>query len=105
HVLGDRFKLSSLNVRSLNAHWTQSQPLHADMAAIADEAGFWVCNIVWMIDDITPDNGPIRAIPGSHRFGKLPADALADPRLPHEDEVLIIGRAGTVAIMNAHLWH
>lgn len=105
HVLGDRFKLSSLNVRSMNPFWTQSQPLHADMAAVADEVGFWVCNTVWMIDDITPDNGPIRAIPGSHHFRKLPSDALADPHLPHPDEVLITGKAGTVVVMNAHLWH
>src|SRR6267142_162190 len=34
-VLGDRFKLSSLNVRSVDPFWTKSQPLHADMAAVA----------------------------------------------------------------------
>jgi len=105
HVLGDRFKLSSLNVRSLNPHWTQSQPLHADMAAVADDAGFWVCNTVWMIDDIMPNNGPLRAIPGSHHWRKLPSAVLADPNEPHPDEVLITGKAGTVVVMNAHLWH
>jgi ectoine hydroxylase-related dioxygenase (phytanoyl-CoA dioxygenase family) len=105
HVLGDRFKLSSLNVRSVNPFWTQSQPLHADMAAVADERGFWVCNTVWMIDDITPDNGAIRAVPGSHHLRKLPAVALADPHARHPDEVLITGKAGTVVVMNAHLWH
>ncbi|MBI3467581.1 MAG: phytanoyl-CoA dioxygenase family protein [Planctomycetes bacterium] len=105
HVLGDRFKLSSLNVRSVNPLWTQSQPLHADMAAVADEAGFWVCNTVWMIDEITPDNGPLRAIPGSHHYRKLPADVLPDPQTQHPDEVSITGKAGTVVVMNAHLWH
>jgi hypothetical protein len=105
HVLGDRCKLSSLNVRSINPRWTQPQPLHADMAAVADDAGYWVCNTVWMLDDITEDNGPIRAIPGSHRFRKLPGDVLPDPLAPHPDEVLITGSAGTVVIMNAHLWH
>jgi len=105
HVLGDRFKLSSLNVRSVNPFWTQGQPLHADMAAVADDNGFWVCNTVWMIDDITPTNGPIRAIPGSHRLRKLPGDVLADPVVSHPDEVFITGEAGTVAVMNAHLWH
>jgi ectoine hydroxylase-related dioxygenase (phytanoyl-CoA dioxygenase family) len=24
---------------------------------------------------------------------------------PHPDEVLLLGRAGSVAIMNSHLWH
>jgi hypothetical protein len=105
HVLGDRLKLSSLNVRSVNPLWTESQPLHADMAAVADEKGYWVCNAVWMIDDITPENGPIRAIPGSHRLRKLPSEALSDLNAPHPDEVLITGTAGTVAVMNAHMWH
>src|SRR5262245_5257727 len=105
HVLGERFKLSSLNVRSVNPLWTQSQPLHADMAAVADVHGFWVCNTVWMIDDITTDNGPLRAIPGSHHFRKLPGDVLPDPHGTHPDEVVITGQAGTVVVMNAHMWH
>jgi hypothetical protein len=105
HVLGDQIKLSSLNVRSIDPHWTKSQPLHADMAAIADNRGFWVCNAVWMIDDITPENGPLRAIPGTHHLRKLPGDVLPDLEKPHPDEVLITGRAGTVVVMNAHLWH
>jgi Phytanoyl-CoA dioxygenase (PhyH) len=105
HVLGDRFKLSSLNVRSVNPLWAESQPLHADMAAVADDKGYWVCNAVWMIDDITAENGAIRAIPGSHRLRKLPGEALSDLNAPHPDEVLITGKAGTVAVMNAHMWH
>ena len=105
HVLGDAFKLSSLNERSVNPHWETSQPLHADMAAVADEAGYWVCNCVWMLDDITLDNGALRAIPGSHRWRQLPADALADPGAPHPDEGFITGQAGTVVEMNAHVWH
>jgi hypothetical protein len=105
HVLGDQIKLSSLNVRSLNPFGTQAQPLHADMAAVADEKGYWVCNTVWMLDDITAENGPLRAVPGSHRLRKLPGELLADLHAPHPDEILITGKAGTVVVMNAHLWH
>jgi len=104
-VLGPEFKLSSLNARSVNPNSGEIQPLHADMAAVADEHGYWVCNTVWMLDDFTEDNGPLRAVPGSHRAGKLPQQALADPRGAHPDEVLITGSAGTVVVMNAHLWH
>ena len=64
-----------------------SQPLHADMGAIRDEQGYWVCNSVWMLDDFTPDNGPLRVVPGSHRWGRLPQDVMADPSGPHPDEV------------------
>jgi ectoine hydroxylase-related dioxygenase (phytanoyl-CoA dioxygenase family) len=105
HVLGSGFKLSSLNARSADPHSEFGQPLHVDMSAIADEKGYWVCNTVWMLDDFTAENGATRMIPGSHRWGKRPQDVLADPRAAHPDEVLLIGRAGSVAVMNAHLWH
>lgn len=71
HVLGPEFKLSSVNVRSVNPQAADAQPLHADMAAVADERGYWVCNTVWMLDDFTKDNGPIRMVPGSHRWRKM----------------------------------
>jgi ectoine hydroxylase-related dioxygenase (phytanoyl-CoA dioxygenase family) len=104
HVLGPRFKLSSLNARTA-LPGCDSQPLHADMGAIPDEHGYWVCNSVWMLDDFTTDNGPLRVVPGSHRWGRLPQDVMADPRGPHPDEVRVTGRAGTVVVMNSHLWH
>jgi ectoine hydroxylase-related dioxygenase (phytanoyl-CoA dioxygenase family) len=105
HVLGPEFKLSSLNVRSANPHSDCSQPLHADMGAVADEHGYWVCNTVWMLDDFTLDNGAIRVVPGSHRWGRSPQQALSDPTAQHPEESLLTGTAGTVVVMNAHLWH
>jgi ectoine hydroxylase-related dioxygenase (phytanoyl-CoA dioxygenase family) len=104
HVLGPAFKLSSLNARGAEPGG-EPQPLHADVGAIADERGFWVANALFMLDDFTADNGSLRAVPGSHRLGKLPHDLLADPKAPHPDEVLVTGRAGDVVVMNAHLWH
>lgn len=105
HVIGAEFKLSSLNARSADARANVRQPLHADMGAVADEKGYWVFNTVWMLDDFTATNGSIRAVPGSHRIGKLPQEALDDPLAPHPDEVLLTGTAGSVMVMNAHLWH
>ncbi|MGH9325478.1 MAG: phytanoyl-CoA dioxygenase family protein [Terriglobia bacterium] len=105
HILGLEFKLSSLNVRSANPHSNSGQPLHADMGAIPDERGFWVANTVWMLDDFTTENGALRLVPGSHRWGKLPQQALSDPWAPHKDELLVTGKAGTVVVVNAHLWH
>ena len=105
HVLGPEIKLSSVNARRADPHNNSPQPLHADMGATPDERGNWVCNSIWMIDDFTEDNGPIRAIPGSHRWGKLPQDELDDPAATHPDEVLLTGQSGTVIVMNAHVWH
>lgn len=101
HVLGPGFKLSSLNVRAAGPYADCFQPLHADSGAVADERGYWVCNSIWMLDDFTAQNGAIRMVPGSHKWRRLPPDPLA----PHPDEILLTGSAGTVVVMNAHMWH
>jgi hypothetical protein len=97
-VLGPEFKLSSLNARSANPMSDSAQPLHADMGAIADDKGYWVCNTVWMLDDFTEQNGALRVVPGSHRWKRLPDKQ-------HPEETLVTGAAGTVVVMNAHCWH
>lgn len=105
HVLGGDYKLSSLNVRTAKPNNGLTQPLHADMGAIADDRGYWVCNTVWMLDDFTTGNGAIRVVPGSHRWKQLPQAELADPHARHPEEILVTGQAGTVVVMNAHAWH
>lgn len=105
HVLGNSVKLSSLNARSVNSHWNRPQPLHCDMGALPDSKGNWVCNVVWMLDDFTADNGPLRVIPGSHRWHELPQDVLDDPFDDHDQQVILTGTAGSAIVMNAHLWH
>ena len=102
HVLGPRFKLSSLNVRSADPHSDSDQPLHADSGAVSDERGYWVANSVWMLDDFTPENGATRMVPGSHRWGKAPPPGMYEP---HPEQQLVTGKAGTVVVMNAHMWH
>jgi ectoine hydroxylase-related dioxygenase (phytanoyl-CoA dioxygenase family) len=105
HVLGPRFKLSSLNVRSADPENGWAQPLHADGGALADDRGYWVCNSVWMLDDFTVDNGATRLVPGSHRWGVTPQEVVSDLYAAHPREMLLTGRAGTVVVMNAHMWH
>jgi ectoine hydroxylase-related dioxygenase (phytanoyl-CoA dioxygenase family) len=105
HVLGPQVKLSSLNVRSADPNGDVPQPLHVDMSAVPDVQGYWVCNTVWMLDDFTTENGATRVIPGSHKSGRRPQDVLADPMAQHPEEVLVLGTAGSIAVMNAHAWH
>lgn len=105
HVLGGSVKLSSLNARSVNPNGDKPQPLHCDMSALPDERGAWVCNTVWMLDDFTERNGALRVVPGSHRSNRLPKDVLADPAAEHPRQRLVTGAAGSVIVMNAHLWH
>jgi ectoine hydroxylase-related dioxygenase (phytanoyl-CoA dioxygenase family) len=102
HVLGPRFKLSSLNVRSTDPFSDSDQPLHADSGALADAEGYWVCNSVWMLDDFTPENGATRMVPGSHRWGRVPPPGMYES---HPEQELVLGKAGDVVVMNAHMWH
>jgi len=99
-VLGPDFKLSSLNVRSANPHGKSAQPLHVDSGELPDERGNAVCNSVWMLDDFTELNGALRVVPGSHKWMRLP-----EPGVQVDGEMLVTGKAGTVVVMNAHVWH
>jgi hypothetical protein len=101
-VLGPRFKLSSLNVRSTDPHSDADQPLHADSGAVADETGYFVCNSVWILDDFTAENGATRMVPGSHLWRRLPPPDMYEP---HPAQQLVTGDAGSVVVMNAHMWH
>jgi ectoine hydroxylase-related dioxygenase (phytanoyl-CoA dioxygenase family) len=104
-VLGEGFKLSSLNMRSANPRSASVQPFHVDMGLLPDAKGYAVCNCVWMLDDFTAENGALRVIPGSHNWHKKPQDELQDLYATHPQERLLTGRAGTVVVMNAHTWH
>jgi len=102
HVIGPDYKLSSFNARSANPHNAESQPLHADSGAVADESGYWVCNTIWMLDDFTAENGATRMIPRSHTWRRLPEPGMTE-FVPGEE--LVTGEAGTVVVMNTHMWH
>lgn len=104
-VLGPDWKLSSLNYRAALPGEQSLQPLHCDMGLVPDELGNAVFNSIWMLDDFTPENGPTRFVPGSHKSGKLPQEVLADPNAPHPDEMIALGKAGDVILTNAHMWH
>jgi ectoine hydroxylase-related dioxygenase (phytanoyl-CoA dioxygenase family) len=103
HVLGG-FKLSSLNFRAaLPGHGLQA--LHTDGRPVTGPDGYQVCNSIWLLDDFTADNGATRVVPGSHRSGRAPGDAMADARAAWPGEVLLLAPAGTVVVFNSHLWH
>jgi ectoine hydroxylase-related dioxygenase (phytanoyl-CoA dioxygenase family) len=105
HVLGPRFKLSSFNARSANPHSAEAQPLHCDAGALPDNAGYWVCNTIWLLDEFTLENGATRIIPGSQNWRQLPQSILPEPTLPHPQEILLTAPAGSVIVMNTHAWH
>lgn len=105
HVLGwNEMKLFSLNGRApLRGHGHQG--LHADWGEAVRPGEYQICNSIWLLDAFTEDNGATRVVPGSHRSGQRPGDAMGDPADHHPDEVLLLGDAGTCVVFNAHLWH
>src|SRR5215472_2476277 len=76
-----------------NARSENLQALNVDMGLLPDEKGCSVCNTVWMLDDFTVENGPLRVIPGSHCWGKVPQQVLSDPYATHPQEILVTSRA------------
>ncbi len=105
HVLRwQEFKVFSLNGRAALPSQGH-QGLHVDWGSAVPPGDYQICNSIWMLDDFTEENGATRIVPGSHRWGRLPQDDMADARDPHPDEILVLGSAGTAVIFNSHLWH
>ena len=105
HVIGTDIQLSSLSSRAALPNGQGQQQLHTDWREAVEPGNYFVCNAAWLIDDYTEENGATRVIPGSHRRGTLPQDALADCLADHPDQVSLSGRAGSVVVFNSHLWH
>jgi ectoine hydroxylase-related dioxygenase (phytanoyl-CoA dioxygenase family) len=104
HVLRGDMKLSALNSRAA-LPGEGLQALHADWHSAVEPGDYAVCNSIWLLDDFTPENGPTRVVPGSHRTGKTPHEVMADPKAAHPDEKLVLAPAGTVVVFNSHTWH
>lgn len=104
HVLDYDLRLSSLNSRSA-LPGQGLQGLHADWGRLETPGVYQVCNSLWLLDALTPDNGATRLVPRTHRGGQTPGEALADPSAPHPDEILVLGQPGDVVVVNSHTWH
>ncbi len=103
-VLGQHYKLSSLNYRAAKPG-KGHQKLHVDWKNAAVDNTYKVCNSIWLLDDFTEQNGSTRIVPKTHKLSTLPDDAMADPNDKHPDEIRIIAPAGSVFIFNSHVWH
>lgn len=104
HVIGSRFKLSSLDCR-MALPGQGHQAFHADWRSGVEPGDYYVCNSMWLLDDFTVENGATRVVPGSHRSGKHPKDALEHATQKHPEEIQLIAPSGTVIVFNSHLWH
>lgn len=103
HILKRPFRLSSLNGREplLGCGF---QSLHADWGGRLVDEPYHVVNSLWLVDDLTPDNGATRVVPGSHLLPGAITEHV-DPAQPHAREISITAPAGSVVVFNAHTWH
>jgi hypothetical protein len=84
------------------------QGLHPDFFPGHRTTGPWqVLAAMWCVTEFTPDNGPLRVIPGSHRSNHDPVEDMEFPGMgPHPDGVKLVASAGPLILFNsASLWH
>ena len=130
HVLGDHYLLSSYTANIANPggvamklhtdQWWAPAPTRRERRALPigsmtrqcfdtdealDEAPMVApaacCNIMWMLDDFTEENGATRIVPRSHLYGRQP---------DHERDKDIVtvgatGPAGNAMVFDGRLWH
>jgi ectoine hydroxylase-related dioxygenase (phytanoyl-CoA dioxygenase family) len=122
HYLLGEIRVYSLNARNPLKGQGQ-QLLHSDVPRVSP-TDWRVVNSMVMLDDMTETNGPTRVVPGSHKWVPInvpdvnmaevkrievtPDDAKImpkDPYAPHPKEIKLTGKAGSVAVINGHIWH
>ncbi len=121
HLLGE-FKIHGANLRD-PLKGQGHQDLHADVPKYFRD-DWWVANGILLFDDMTPDNGPTRLVPGSHlrapinipyvNIGDWQPTPLTpeeqalvpeDVAKPYPGEIHVTAPAGSVAVLNSSLWH
>lgn len=78
---------------------TGEQQLHLDSNLPGGDFPL-IMVVLWMLDDFKKENGATRVIPGSHKFSSY-----AENGKTYDNEVIVEGKAGSVLIYNAALWH
>lgn len=100
HSLGESFLISNFSA-NITAPGSERMLLHADQGYVdtpwAERA--LACNVAWLLDDFTAENGGTCYVPGSHRLGRGPQRGEA------VETVAIEAPAGSMMIMDGRLWH
>jgi ectoine hydroxylase-related dioxygenase (phytanoyl-CoA dioxygenase family) len=99
--------LDALGVRD----WSPEFPFHTDLHYfVLDGYPETTLSSAIALDDCTPDNGPLRFVPGSHTRPDWPLaggwpPVLADGLFSEDEQVPLICPAGTVVIFHSRIAH
>lgn len=121
YLLGE-IRVYSLNARNPSQGQGQ-QMLHSDVPRVSP-TDWRVVNSMVVLDDMDETNGATRLVPGSHKWVPInvpdvnmaevkkvevrPEDQAImpkDPMAPHPQEIKVVAKAGSVAVINGHIWH
>lgn len=102
-LLGRHFLLSSINGHIYLGPNEEPETLHRDQGQVPAAVPIpVVCNLLWALDDFTPEAGGTLVVPGSHRWASEHQAALSDePPLA----VPVTVPAGGVLALDGRLWH
>lgn len=99
-LLGESFLISNFSA-NITAPGSGRMRLHADQGYVPSPwpAQPLACNVAWLLDDFTEENGGTRYVEGSHLRGRGP--------LPDEvvDTQPVVAPAGSLLAMHGRLWH
>lgn len=89
----------------IHSDWPYNQKSAAHIPPPYPDAVLHIVTM-WMLTDFTLENGGTVVVPGSH---KKPCHPLPggeyDPAEPYPGEARLIGKAGTIGVFDARLWH
>lgn len=103
-VLGAMFRVRDVHGRNPRPGHGE-QGLHTDAQPRPAEAPFQVLTALWLLDPFEARNGATRVVSGSHRIPGAVPRRYAQPDARHPDEQVVTGPAGSVLLLNGHLWH
>jgi hypothetical protein len=89
----------------LHSDWPYNQNSAAHIPAPYPDVVLHIVTM-WMLSDFTRENGGTIVVPGSHKLPSHPRNGSGhDPAAPYPGETQLVGKAGTVALFDARLWH
>ena len=101
-MLGKHFLISSITGSMYRAPVSVPQQLHRDQGYVPATVDFpAACNLIWVLDEFTPQNGGTCVVPGSHRW---PAEFQVRPP-PRDWTVQISAPAGSIFAWDGRVWH